>query len=108
MFLLVLELTHAEVNVTVVVVFTKCDILFNECYRKASKAAKRGKPTDADIICNDAETRARDFLKTSVDNFPELTGIRYVTVSTQDSKQYPIQSDTYYQHLTSLLTRPAL
>lgn len=50
-----LELTHDKVKVAVIIVFTKYDILFNECYRKATRSP--GKPAKCDAI-RMAETNA--------------------------------------------------
>jgi len=77
-----------DLKVAVIIVFTKYDILFNECHRKASKEARRrpGKSASADTICIDAEKNATDFLNTLIDNFPKRP-IEYVTVST--SEKYP-------------------
>ena len=96
MFFHVLELTKAEVKVTVLIVFTKYDTLFNECYRKASKGANRRL---------DAEMKAENSLNSLINGFQRPIG-EYVTVSTH--VQYPSLSDTSYHRLTGLLTRPAL
>ena len=77
MFFYVLELMQAEVKVTVLIVFTKYDMLFNECYRKAPKGTNRRL---------DAETKAENSLKSLIDKFQRPIG-EYVTVSTH--VQYP-------------------
>ena len=50
-----LELTHAKVKVAVIIVFTKYDMLFNECYRQATRSPV--KPAKCDAI-RMAETNA--------------------------------------------------
>ena len=53
-----LELTHDKVKVAVIIVFTKYDILFNECFRRAPRNlarcdAIRMAETNAEIYLNE-------------------------------------------------------
>ncbi|KAH9162499.1 hypothetical protein EDB89DRAFT_637162 [Lactarius sanguifluus] len=74
-----------NLNVAVIVVFTKYDVLFNEHYRVVKAAQSPGEPASTDTIRIDAEARAKGHLDKLVKAFQPR--FEYVTVSTH--KRYP-------------------
>ncbi|KAH9008879.1 hypothetical protein EDB85DRAFT_2062920 [Lactarius pseudohatsudake] len=74
-----------NLNVAVIVVFTKYDVLFNEHYRAVKAAQGPDKPASTDTIRTDAEARAKGHLDALVKDFQPP--FEYVTVSTH--KRYP-------------------